>query len=324
MGTPTDAARGLRLVWSLARRIAKSAMEDRVGGLAAEAAFFLVLSFPPALLAVLGGIGYVGPLLGEGVVAEIRRQVLAVASTFLAGSATEDVVEPAVNSILREGSGGILSLGIVLTLWSASRATTRMIEAVAIAYDLEGRRSAWRRRGLALLVTVIGMAALVVVLPVLVAGPRLLEAVRDSLGITDALASAWRFLYWPIVWVLATGMVAWFFHVAAPWRTPWRRDLPGAVLASVLWLALGIALRLYASEFISGTLFGPLAAPIVFLLWLYVTALAVLLGAELNAEIERVWPSRELLRQRAEERGAQEGRPGEEAASGDVEVAKGV
>lgn len=115
------------------------------------------------------------------------------------------------------------------------------------------------------------------------------------------MAAAWRFVYWPIVGLVGVGMLASFFHWAAPWRTPWRRDLPGALLAAVSWLALGAGMRVYTSRFIEGGVFGLLAAPIAFLLWLYVTALAVLIGAELNAEIEKLWPKEEMLKQRAEE-----------------------
>jgi membrane protein len=284
----------------------------------------MLLSVPPALLALLGGIGYIGPFLGEGVVDEIRGQTVSVAGTFLTGSATREVVEPTVDSILREGRGGIVTLGVVLALWSASRATTRMIEAVAIAYELEDQRSAWRRRALALAMTVVGIAVVVIVLPVLVAGPRFLEALPEPLGIGEALAAAWRFLYWPIVGLVAIAMLASFFHWAAPWRTPWRRDLPGAVLAALLWLAFGAALRIYAERFIEGGVFGPLAAPVVFLLWLYVTALAVLIGAELNAEIEKLWPSREMAAHRAQQRRKQQGRESVERAGGKVPVAKGI
>ena len=319
-----DLPRPLRVAWTLTRRTAASAIRDRVSGLAAEAAFFMLLSVPPALLALLGGIGYIGPLLGEGVVEEIRRQAVSVAGTFLTGSATREVVEPTVNSILQEGRGGIVTLGLVLALWSASRATTRMIEAVAIAYELEDRRSAWRRRALALGMTVVGIAVVVIVLPVLVAGPRFLEALPEPLGIGEALAAAWRFLYWPTVGLVAVAMLASFFHWAAPWRTPWRRDLPGAVLAALLWLALGAALRIYAVRFIEGGVFGPLAAPVVFLLWMYVTALAVLIGAELNAEIENLWPTREMAAHRARQRREQQGRENVERAGGKVTVAKGI
>jgi YihY family inner membrane protein len=319
-----DIPRPVRVAWRLTRRTASSSMRDRISGLAAESAFFLVLSVPPALLALLGGIGYIGPLLGEGVVDEIRRQAVSVAETFLTGSATRDVVEPTLDSILQEGRGGIVSLGLVLALWSASRATTRMIEAVAIAYELEDRRNAWRRRALALVMTVIGIAVVVVVLPVLVAGPRFLEALPQWLGIGDALAAAWRFLYWPIVGLIAVVMLASFFHWAAPWKTAWRRDLPGAVLAGLSWLGLGAGLRIYASRFIEGGVFGPLAAPIVFLLWLYVTALAVLIGAELNAEIEKMWPSRETAEHRAQERRQERRGRGVGRATEKMPIAKGI
>ncbi len=319
-----DLPRPLRPAWQLIRDTVRSSLRDRLPGLAAEAAFFMILSVPPALLALLGGIGYIGPLLGEGVVEEIRRQAVSVAGTFLTSSATQDVVEPTVRSLLREGRGGIVSVGLVLALWSASRAMTRMIEAVAIAYELADRRSAWRRRALALVMTVVAIAVVVIVLPVLVAGPRFLEALPDWLRIGDALAATWRFLYWPTVGLIGVGMLASFFHWAAPWRTPWRRDLPGAVLAAVSWLVLGVALRIYASQFIEGGMFGALAAPIVFLLWLYVTALAVLIGAELNAEIEKRWPTREMLKQRVQARREDPGRPSADRSRGDVPVAKGI
>jgi membrane protein len=323
-GLVVDLPRPFRVAWTLARRTAASSIRDRVSGLAAEAAFFMLLSVPPTLLALLGGIGYIGPLLGEGVVEEVRQQALSVAETFLTGSATRDVVEPTLNSILREGRGGVVTLGLVLALWSASRATTRMIEAVAIAYELEDRRSGWRRRALALAMTVVGIAVVVIVLPVLVAGPRFLEALPESLGIGEALAAAWRFLYWPIIGLIAVAMLASFFHWAAPWDTPWRRDLPGALLAALSWLALGAALRIYATRFIEGGTFGPLAAPIVFLLWLYVTALAVLIGAELNAEIEKLWPSREMAEHRARQR-RESARSGDRGATGGkAPVAKGI
>ncbi len=275
----------------LAARTLRDSRDDRILGLGAEVAFFILLSLPPALLAVLGTIGYVARLLGADVTQTIRDQVLSVADNFLTPSTIEDLVAPTVDAVLREGRADVASIGVVLTLWAASRATSRLIEAVAIAYDQEDRRSPLRRRALALGLTIGGMLGIVIVVPVLVAGPSLLDAIAEPLGIAGALAVAWRFLYWPVVGLLGVGLLAWFYHLATPLRTPWRRDLPGAVLAAVLWLLGGLGLRLYADLTIESSTYGPLAAPIAFLLWLFITALAVLGGAELNAEIEKVWPS---------------------------------
>lgn len=274
----------------MARTIRDSA-EDRILGLGAEVAFFILLSLPPALLAIFGSIGFFANLLGEGITETIREQVLSVASNFLTEETRRDLVEPTVNTLLRQGRADVASIGIVLTLWAASRATGRMIEAVAIAYDQEDERSALKRRFLGLGLTLGGMLGIVIVVPILVAGPRFVDAIADPLGISNALAVAWRFLYWPVVGALGVGLLAWFYHLAVPIKTPWRRDLPGAVLAAALWLLGGLGLRLYVNITIESSTYGPLAAPIAVLLWLFLTALAVLIGAELNAEIEKLWPS---------------------------------
>jgi membrane protein len=85
--------------------------------------------------------------------------------------------------------------------------------------------------------------------------------------------------------------MATLYHVAPNWETPWRRDLPGALLAAVAWLAAAFGLRAYVGTVLEEGVFGSLAAPIVLMLWLYVSAVALLVGAELNAELERMWPS---------------------------------
>ncbi|MGH2723415.1 MAG: YihY/virulence factor BrkB family protein [Actinomycetota bacterium] len=271
-------------------RVVRSTVDDRITGLGAEVAFFLLLSFPPALLAIMGSIGW--GLMGPEVVDRLRDQILTVGGLFLTEETVVQILNPAVDQVLAEGRAAVVSVGIVLSLWSASRATTRTMDAVSIAYDVQDPRPGWKRRLLALVITVVGMLAVVVVLPILVAGPRFLETLSSPLGITEAVAAAWRVLYWPLVALLGIGLLGTFFHLTTPWRTPWRRDLPGATLAAVLWLAGGAALRFYASRFLDIGVFGPLAAPVVFLLWLYVTAVAVLVGAEVNAEIEKAWPTR--------------------------------
>ena len=277
---------------TLLARVGKSSVDDRITGLGAEVAFFLLLSFPPALLAIMGSIGWIAGLMGPDVVDRIRDQILGVGGLFLTADTVEQILDPAVDQVLAEGQAAVVSVGIVLSLWAASRATTRTMDAVSVAYDVRDPRPGWKHRLLALLITIVGMLAVVVVVPLLVAGPGFLETLSSPLGITEAAATAWRVLYWPLVALLGIGLLATFFHVTTPWRTPWRRDLPGAVLAAVLWLGGGAALRLYTSRFVGAGVFGPLAAPVVFLLWLYVTALAVLVGAEVNAEIEKAWPTR--------------------------------
>ncbi|HEX6207002.1 MAG TPA: YihY/virulence factor BrkB family protein [Actinomycetota bacterium] len=287
-----EAPRGWRALPTLAVRTVRDSFQDRIFGLGAEVAFFFLLSFPPALLTILGTLGYVSQVLGEDVAAAMRDQILSVAGSFLTQETVTETVRPLVNRLLAEGRADVASFGIVLTLWAASRATTRLIEAVAIAYDEEDERSAVRRRLLSLGMTVGTIVALVLVIPILVAGPRLLEALAEPLGLTAAVAAGWQVLYWPVVGVIGIGLLSLFYHLASPLETRWRRDVPGAFAAAGVWLLGGLGLRVYLSFSLDSGAYGPLAAPIAVLLWMYVTALAVLLGAEVNAEIEKMWPDR--------------------------------
>lgn len=259
---------------------------DRVPGLAAEAAFFAVLSLPPLLLAVLGAIGFAS-IEVDGVV----RVITDVAGQVLRPRTVDDLVEPALRTLLEDGQAEVLGLGLVVALWSGSRATGTYINAVTIAYDLDDPRPAWRLRLIAFGMTLAGAVVAVVLLPAMVLGPRLLALVTpEQLG---GLAPVAAVLYWAVVAVAAAGVVATFYHVAVPWHTPWRRDAPGALLAVGLWMLGSYGLRFYADLTLrgDGSVYAGIAAPLVVLLWLYVTAAAVLVGAELNAEIEKLWPS---------------------------------
>lgn len=275
----------VRSVLRVGVRTVTDSFADRVPGLAAEAAFFAVLSLPPLLLAVLGGIGYAA-LEVEGVV----RVIGDLAGQVLREQTVQQLVEPAVRRLLEDGQAEVLSIGVVLALWSGSRATSTYITAVTIAYDVEDPRPPWRRRVLAFLVTVAGAVLGVVLLPALVLGPKLVTVVTPTA--LRALEPVVVGLYWLTVGLAAVAMIASFYHVAVPWNTPWRRDLPGALLAMALWMVGSYGLRYYADITIrgEGSVYTGIAAPLVVLLWLYVTAMAVLLGAELNAELEKLWP----------------------------------
>lgn len=295
MPAPTDvgALAGFRRVTV---RTVVDSFDDHVPGLAAEMAFFVVLSFPPLLLAVLGSVGFVVGGFPPDEVARLETEILGFFSTFLAESTVDDVLRTPVESLLAEGRSDILSIGIVLTLWSASRATNVLLRTLTAAYDLTDRRPAWKRRLLAIALTLVGIVVAVVVLPLLAIGPRLMSSALDAAGLSSELVRFWGVAYWGGVLIVAVVLLTWLYHVAPGWYTPWRRDLPGAILALVVWLAASWGLRLYTGQFAGFTTddaFRGLAAPLIVLLWVYVSAIAVLLGAELNAEIERIWPSEE-------------------------------
>ena len=280
--------------WTLGVRTVRDSFDDRLPGLAAEVAFYILLSLPPLLLVGLGAVGYIGDLFGPETVAAVRLRIIDGAGAVLTPTTMTEVVHPAVNGLLEQGRADILSIGAVLALWSGSRALRVIVQAVTIAYDIEDRRSWWQHRLLGLGLTFAGIVTGAVLLPLLVVGPRAGEDLARRYGLAEVFDLVWRVLYYPAVIIIGLAVLTWVYHVVPPVRTIWRRDLPGAVLAFVVWLAASTALRVYALRFVEpDSPYSVFGTPLVMLLWIYVTAVALLVGAELNAEIEKMWPTAE-------------------------------
>lgn len=265
----------------------------RVTGLAGEAAFFALLSLPPFVLGLIGVMGHLSGLLGEQTVRDIRRWVVDQSELLFTHNTVERVVEPLLSDVLSGGQVSLISVGFLLSLWSGSRALFVYVDLISIAYGLGEERGIIRTRvmsfGLYLAALLIGL----IVMPVLVVGPTLLS---DALPRHEGMVTI---LYWPVVVVGSVLMLTLLYHVSVPHRTRWWREMPGAVLALVIWILCAAVLReVLAAWFSPLSIYGSLAAPIAVLLWLYITALAVLIGATLNAEVDRMWPLNGTARRR--------------------------
>ncbi|MDX1659061.1 MAG: YihY/virulence factor BrkB family protein [Nitriliruptorales bacterium] len=283
----------LRAPIELVGRMAVDTFEDRVPGLSAEMAFYLVLSLPPLLITVFGAVAQLGTVFDVEFVQEARIQLDIVMRAFLTGDAAEDL-NTVLDRVQSQSQTALLSFGFVVTVISASRALRVTTIAITIAYDLEATRPGWKQAVYGVLLTIAGIVIGIVLLPMLVAGPELGKLIARPLGLVDLFGQIWEIAYWPLAAITMTLLLSVLYHVAAPWWTPWKRDLPGAILAMTIGLLGSSLLRFYATRTIGGSesIFGPLAAPLVVLLWLYVMSFAVLLGAELNAEIEKMWPTK--------------------------------
>ncbi len=290
--------RGLRGGVELVARTVDDTINDRVPGLAAEIAFWVLLSVPPLLLTVLAMARPIGRAFDANFAEDLRGTVETLSANVFTTDTINDVVLPTVDQVLGQEEFSLGVVSILAAVWAASRAVKVVLTAITEAYDLEVTRAGWRQRLRGLGLTLLGVMLGLVVVPALVAGPELGEIANTRLGIEERLGldvgigTLWRILYWPGVVGSATLLVAALYHVGAPWETPFRRDLPGAALAMALWVAGSLGLRLYTTRTIVGgdSLYGPIAGPVVLLIWIYVSAFAVLLGAELNAEIEKMWP----------------------------------
>lgn len=274
-----------RKVWSLVRGVAASAWNHRVHGLAAEVGFWALLSLAPLLLGILGLVGYLAPALGPNVVPAVEKQVLSAAGSFLTPETIDNLVEPLVRRTLSRGRAAVASVGFLVAFWTGSTALGAGLNAIAIAYGWQGARGVVRTRLIAFSVYTGGLVVGVVFLPLLVVGPR---AIVDLLPAEarEAFQALVHVGYWPAVTAAALTLVLIFYHVGVPSAVRWRDHLPGAVLATVTWLLGSIALRAFLrSVFETLSTYGPLAAPIAALLFFYLSAFVVLVGAELNAQL---------------------------------------
>jgi membrane protein len=257
----------------------------RVTGLAAEAAFFGVLSLPPLLFGLAGAIGFVVGTLDLRTIAGFREQLLDLSSRVLTPDVVQSVIEPTLDDVLLRGRAGVISIGFLLALWAGSRALNVFVDTITIMYGMAGKRGLVRTRALSFALYLVFLLAGIVVLPLILAGPSLASRVLQ-LGLETI-----TLLYWPVVLLGSACMLATLYHLSVPVRTRWRADLPGAAVTVAMWVGGSVLLRFVLSKSVgSPTIYGPLAAPIAFLIWLYVISIAVLIGAALNAGMDDVFP----------------------------------
>ncbi|MGP3951883.1 YihY/virulence factor BrkB family protein [Streptomyces sp. 7N604] len=272
--------------WLLLKDTVNSCIEYRILGLAAEAAFFTLLSLPPLLLGLIGLLGYLDAWTGTETIESIRQNILTASGTVLSERGVEEIARPLLNDVTRGGRPDIISLGFALALWSGSRAVNVFIDTITVMYGLDGVRGIVKTRLLAFLLYLIALGVGAVALPLMVAGP---DAVMDIVPWSEAVV---RVLYWPVVLVLSVAFLTTLYHVSVPVRSPWEEDIPGALVALAMWVLGSFLLRIYLTNTVEGpTIYGSLAAPVAVLLWIGVSAFAVLVGAAVNAAIDRVWPS---------------------------------
>ncbi|MEZ0072617.1 YihY/virulence factor BrkB family protein [Planotetraspora sp. GP83] len=280
--------------WELVKATTLAGVNYRVTGLAGEAAFFALLSLPPFVLGLLGVMGHLSGLLGQNNVLEIKQWVLDQSELLFTGNTVDRVVKPLLNDVLNGGQASLISVGFLLSLWSGSRALFVYVDLISIAYGLGETRGIIRTRVMSFALYVAALVIGLVVMPILVIGPTLLSNALSRYGVLVAV------FYWPVVILGSVLMLTLLYHVSVPHRTRWWRETPGAVLALIIWILCAAVLReVLAAWFTPLSIYGSLAAPIAVLLWLYITALAVLIGATLNAEVDRLWPLNGTARPRS-------------------------
>lgn len=259
---------------ALARELYRETLSDDLAGEAAKLAFYFFFSLFPALLVLFALTGlFGGPSAFGWIVGHLSSALPGPASAYL---------EEMVREITGESRPGILSLGILLTLWSASNIFASLAQGLNRMYDLERGRSWWRRRLVAIASLVVGSLLLLASATALLAGPAIVREV--------GLGAVWTLLRWPLAFLVVSAMT-WLVYLVLPHRN--RRGalvptLAGALIGSSLWLLATVAFRLYVIHFPSfARAYGVVGGILVLLLWLYLSALALLFGGEVAATLEQ-------------------------------------
>ena len=284
--------RGIRLTPALLRHAVVKAWHDRVLGLSAEAAFWQLLSLPSLFLALIATLGYVSRWFGNGTVDRTEQQIEDTLSRVFSEQVVTEVVAPTLHEILHGQRADIISVGFLLALWAGSSATATFVNTITIAYGMRDLRGPVRSRLLALWLFLGTIVVGVFVLPMLVLGPDLLRRSFPK-GARATVSSLISTGYYPaLIVVLLLGLTT-FYKLAPPRRLPWRRGLPGAVLALSIFLAGSAGLRSYINFILDHNhAYTALASPIAALLFFFALAFGVLLGAEFNAAIEERKPAK--------------------------------
>ena len=273
----------ISLTWTeLTKRTVRETISDNALGLAAQLAFYFLLALVPAIAFVVAVASFFPP------------QLLDQMMSSLAGLAPSDVVRilrEQLDSLAGGSNGGILTLGLAMALWSSSAAIVSIIDAMNRAYDIEEGRPWWKVRLTAIGLTA-GLAVFVVAAFALVmVGPSVADRLLAGSPLGSAFATAWKFVQWPIVFALVAVAVACINYFAPDAEQDWVWVTPGAVLATILWLLASLAFKFYLARFADyNATYGSLGGVVILMLWFYIFGLAILVGAEMNAEIEHASP----------------------------------
>ena len=271
------------LSWKeLAKRVWAEMQEDEVTGRAAQLSYYFLLALFPALLFLTSVLGYFA---GEN--GEMRENLFRYLSAVLPGEATE-IISKTVTEVTQNSSGGKLSFGILATVWAASNGMGAISESLNIAYDVKETRSWWKTRLVAVELTLALSLLIITALVLVLYGHDLAELVAGKFGLGEAFEWTWKIAQWPVVFGFVMLAFALIYYFAPDIEDPdWKWVTPGSLIGVVLWLLISFAFKAYLSYFNSySATYGSLGAVIILMLWFYFTGLAILVGGEINSEIE--------------------------------------
>jgi YihY family inner membrane protein len=267
--------------WAAVKRTVREFRVDNLSDWAAALTYYSVLSIFPALLVLVSLIDLAGPGTSQTLLDNLGQ---------VAPGSVNQILKTAIQNLQQtRGSAGVLALvGLAVALWSASGYIAAFMRASNAIYDVPEGRPIWKKLPIRLGVTVVVMVLLAVSAVVVVATGGVADRLGRLLGIDSAAVTAWNILKWPLLLLVVSFMFALLYWASPNARQGFRWVTPGGILAVVVWVLASVAFAIYVANFGSyNKTYGSLASVIIFLVWLWLSNTAILLGAELNAELER-------------------------------------
>lgn len=274
----------MALSWSdLVKRTAQEAVSDDAQGLASQLAYYFFLALFPALLCLLA-IASFFPL------QNVSDDMVRLLGPFAPRDMLE-LIRQEMAKIAEGQHGGLVTVGLLGALWSSSSAMVAVIGAMNRAYDIEERRAWWRVRLTAIGLTIALSLLMIVAFTLIVAGPQIADFTARHLAFGSVFVWTWKIIQWPIAFALVAVGIGLIYYVAPDAEQFWVWITPGSLVATLLWLIGSLAFRFYAVNFGNyEATYGALGGVILLLLWFYLSGLVIVIGAEMNAEIEHASP----------------------------------
>jgi membrane protein len=262
-------------------RVVRGILKNNCSNYAAQMAFFFLFALFPFLL-------FLTTLLAYLPVPNLLQMLMRILGSFVPGEVLS-LVEENLRALVSEQKGGLLSIGVLLLLWTASNAVTVVITALNDTFESKERRPYWKVRGISVLL-VIGLSFFVIVsLLLLIFGPHIGAWIASLASLGNAFTLVWNILRWPLIFCLMVTALSALYRFAPVLRLSWHEIVPGAVAATGAWVAVSLAFSFYVNNFGSyNKTYGSIGAVIALLVWMYVSGFVILLGGEINARMKEL------------------------------------
>jgi membrane protein len=269
---------GLLRVKEVTLNVHREVQRTRVLNMAAGLSYYFLLSLFPLLIALATLLGYLP-------IPNLFEQSMDFAARFVPSEAM-GLVRRILQSVLTPNRGGLLSIGLIGTLWAASGGFSAMIDALDIAYDARSSRPMLKQRLLALGLTFMTGGLMAIAMLLTIVGDRAGHFLSNVLHLSYVFELGWPYLRWGIIGLCIVLSMELLYFFGPNVKQRFKHTLPGALIGTVLWVLISAAVNVYVSNFAHyNKTYGTIGAVVALMFWLYVSSIAILVGAELNTEL---------------------------------------